>query len=60
MKTIIEPKYEPYKKPDNRDNQEAGSINKTIKIIRIIFRLFLKNSTISNYNIFLIMAKSKK
>ena len=32
MKTIIDPKYEPYKKPDNRDNQEAGSINKTIKI----------------------------
>ena len=27
MKTIIEPKYEPYKKPDNKDNQEAGSIN---------------------------------
>ena len=33
---------------------------KTIKIIRIIFRFFLKNSTISNYNIFLIMAKSRK
>ena len=32
IKTIIDPKYEPYKKPDNRDNQEAGSINKTIKI----------------------------
>ena len=32
MKTIIDPKYEPYKKPDNKDNQEAGSINKTIKI----------------------------
>ena len=32
MKTINDPKYEPYKKPDNRDNQEAGSINKTIKI----------------------------
>ena len=32
MKTIIDPKCEPYKKPDNRDNQEAGSINKTIKI----------------------------
>ena len=31
-KTIIDPKYEPYKKPDNKDNQEAGSINKTIKI----------------------------
>ena len=26
------PKYEPYKKPDNKDSQEAGSINKTIKI----------------------------
>ena len=23
MKTIIDPKYEPYKKPDNKDNQEA-------------------------------------
>jgi len=32
MKTIIDPKYEPYNKPDNKDNQEAGSINKTIKI----------------------------
>ena len=32
MKTIIDPKYEPYKKPDNKDNQEAGRINKTIKI----------------------------
>ena len=32
MKTIIDPKYEPYKKPDNKDNQEAGSINKIIKI----------------------------
>ena len=32
MKTIIDPKYEPYKKPANRDNQEAGSINTTIKI----------------------------
>ena len=32
IKTIIDPKYDPYKKPDNRDNQEAGSINKTIKI----------------------------
>ena len=32
MKTIIDPKYGPYKKPDNKDNQEAGSINKTIKI----------------------------
>ena len=32
MKTIIDPTYEPYKKPDNKDNQEAGSINKTIKI----------------------------
>ena len=32
IKTIIDPKYEPYKKPDKRDNQEAGSINKTIKI----------------------------
>ena len=32
IKTIIDPKYEPYKKPDNKDNQEAGSINKTIKI----------------------------
>ena len=32
MKTIIEPKYEPYKKPDNKDNQESESINKTIKI----------------------------
>ena len=32
MKTIIGPKYEPYKKPDYKDNQEAGSINKTIKI----------------------------
>ena len=21
-KTIIDPKYEPYKKPDNKDNQE--------------------------------------
>ena len=31
-KTIIDPKFEPYKKPDNKDNQEAGSINKTIKI----------------------------
>jgi len=33
MKTIIDPKYEPYKKPDNKDNQEAGSINKTINEI---------------------------
>ena len=33
MKTIIDPKYEPYKKPDNKDNQEAGSINKTIKTV---------------------------
>ena len=33
MKTIIDPKYEPYKKPDNKDNQEAGSINKTIAIV---------------------------
>ncbi len=32
MKTIIDPKYEPYKKPDNKDNQEAGSISKTINI----------------------------
>ena len=32
MKTIIDPKYEPYKKPDNKDSQEAGSINKTNKI----------------------------
>ena len=32
IKTIIDPKYEPYRKPDNKDNQEAGSINKTIKI----------------------------
>ena len=32
MKTIIDPKYEPYKKPDNKDNQEAGSINKTITV----------------------------
>ena len=32
MKTIIDPKYEPYKKPDNKDNKEDGSINKTIKI----------------------------
>ena len=32
MKTIIDPKYEPYKKPDNNDNPEAGSINNTIKI----------------------------
>ena len=32
MKTINDPKYGPYKKPDNRDNQEAGSINKTITI----------------------------
>ena len=32
MKTIIDPKYEPYKKPDNKDSQEAGSINKTTKI----------------------------
>ena len=32
MKTIIEPKYEPYKNPDNKDSQEAGRINKTIKI----------------------------
>ena len=32
IKTIIDPKYEPYKKPDNKDNHEAGSINKTIKI----------------------------
>ena len=32
IKTIIDPKYEPYKKPANKDNQEAGSINKTIKI----------------------------
>ena len=31
MKTIIDPKYEPYKKPDNKDNQEAGSINKQLK-----------------------------
>ena len=32
IKTIIDPKYEPYKNPDNKDNQEAGSINKTIKM----------------------------
>jgi len=32
IKTTIDPKYEPYKKPDNKDNQEAGSINKTNKI----------------------------
>ena len=32
IKTIIDPKYEPYKKPDNKDSQEAGSTNKTIKI----------------------------
>ncbi len=32
MNTIIDPKYEPYKKPDNKDNQEAGSINKTNKM----------------------------
>ena len=32
MKTIIDPIYEPYKNPDNNDSQEAGSINKTIKI----------------------------
>ena len=32
IKTIIDPKYEPYKNPDNKDNQEAGSINKTSKI----------------------------
>ena len=32
IKTIIDPKYEPYKKTDNKDSQEAGSINKTIKI----------------------------
>ena len=32
MKTIIDTKYEPYRNPDNKDNQEAGSINKTIKI----------------------------
>ena len=31
-KTIIDPKYEPYKKPDKKVDQEAGSINKTIKI----------------------------
>jgi len=31
-KTIIDTKYEPNKKPDNNDNQEAGSIYKTIKI----------------------------
>ena len=30
MKTIIETKYEPYKNPDNKESQEAGSINKTI------------------------------
>ena len=28
-KTTIEPKYGPYKKPANNDNQEAGKINKT-------------------------------
>ena len=32
MKTIIDPNYEPNKNPDNKDSQEAGSINKTIKI----------------------------
>tara|TARA_Y100000766_G_C18824334_1_gene564659 strand:- start:86 stop:343 length:258 start_codon:yes stop_codon:yes gene_type:complete len=35
-KTIIEPRYDPYKKPDNKDNQEAGSINKTIKMYKRI------------------------
>ncbi len=32
IKTIIDPKYEPYKKPDSKDSQEPGNINKTIKI----------------------------
>ena len=32
IKTIIDPKYEPYKKPDNKDSQDAGSINKAMKI----------------------------
>ena len=32
MKTINDPKYEPYKNHDNKDSQEAGSTNKTIKI----------------------------
>ena len=32
IKTIIDPKYEPYKKPENKDNQEAGSNNKTMQI----------------------------
>ena len=31
-KTIIDPKQEPYKKPDNKHNKEHGSINKKIKI----------------------------
>ena len=34
QKTIIDPRYEPYKKPDNKDNQEAGRINKTITIYK--------------------------
>ena len=34
INTIIDPKYEPYKKPDSKDNQDAGSINKTIKIYK--------------------------
>ncbi len=32
ISTIIDPRYEPYKKPDSKDNKEVGSINKTIKI----------------------------
>ena len=32
MKTKNDTKYDPYKNPDNKDSQEAGSINKTIKI----------------------------
>ena len=35
-KTIIEPRYEPYKKPDNKDNQDAGRINKTNTIYKKI------------------------
>ena len=30
-KTIIDPKYEPYKKPDNKDNQELGVLIKQLK-----------------------------
>ncbi len=32
IKTINDPKYEPYKKPANKDSKEDGSTNKTIKI----------------------------